>query len=292
MTSINLSGVQRLTDAGVAALAFCPNLSSLFLSACLSLTPACVATLSKDCTSLTKLGLSGCSIEIGRAIVREVQNMSQLTSLDLRGCPLETSDTAIVDSCPRVMAFRHGTTPFTDITPEGTEADLKLPFHTYYRSLRSQFLYMASDISKAQLDGAFVISGIQLKVKQPPGLPLENFRIDYALTRKTELNSWIPTTTTCFGPVKLDLSAVESAGGWTTFVLSKPIIYCDQRNLVLQWSFYGLPRYVNAGSSCAVELENSTRARWYMTDEEYVWPFTDDSGNETRKVPCARLQMR
>ena len=183
---------------------------------------------------------------------------------------------------------------FYNITPGGEDDASEVFFNTKRRSRRVQSIYTASDIV---VENGRVITAIQLLCVNPIENALENFRVEYALTKESSLEqSWLPTTP-CFGPKTVNPDDLKTEGEWSTFDLSEPIIWDGVSNLVVQYSFND----PDAGerSSCdgvgaVVDTKEDGRSRIHATNKPCSYPFDDesDAGKTSSEVPHLRLKFR
>ena len=181
---------------------------------------------------------------------------------------------------------------FFNVTPIGAgDVPSDLLFNSSQNSRRVQSIYTASDIV---IENGRAISAIQLRMLERIEHTLDNFRIEYGLTKESSLEeSWLPTTP-CYGPKTLTPDNVHNEGKWTTFELSEPIKWDGHSNLVLQYSFNGPD--VSAKLSCKgngaiAETKEDGRTRFFATSDSYAYHFDDSPGATDSGVPHLRLKF-
>ena len=181
---------------------------------------------------------------------------------------------------------------FFNVTPIGAgdvESDFLL--NTSQRSRRVQSIYTASDIV---MENGRAISAIQLRMINPLKSTVNNFRIEYGLTKESSLEeSWLPTTL-CYGPITLLPEFFQKDGEWTTFELSEHIVWDGESNLVVQYSFNdsnGGQKLSCAGTEASVDTKEDGRTRHFATNDSYTYPFNESVGQTISRVPHLRLKF-
>lgn len=106
LTLLNISGAQKITDAGLQSLACCSALQSLYLDNAYFITGDGLAAITKRCSDLRQLSLSGC-MGISGASFGIIQANRNLTTLKLSGCRQVTpwALMKVFESCTKLKSL-------------------------------------------------------------------------------------------------------------------------------------------------------------------------------------------
>ena len=171
------------------------------------------------------------------------------------------------------------------------------PYGTYYMDDRTQFLYLASEITAA---GGFAgsISSIAFNVSSLPSMTMNDFKISIGTTTTTSiLSGYAPTTLELvYGPVNHTISST----GWVTYNFSTPYLWNGTDNIVIDvcfdnssWTYpnggvyadynYGrvYSRYqdISSGTLCGTTNGYGSTA-YYRAQTQFTIlpPYADDAG--------------
>ncbi|MEM5806538.1 MAG: DUF2341 domain-containing protein [Candidatus Aenigmatarchaeota archaeon] len=142
-------------------------------------------------------------------------------------------------------------------------------FNTYYHDARNEILIRPSDF------GDLVpvnITMLRIYVVQQPGRDLDNYRVRYQLTTRTQLTNTFTTTgwILVFGPVNLGR---PTAGTIVNLSLNPPIIWTNHSlNLLLDLS-RDTNSWVSGGGMYRKLVNISNTMCTYYSDSARTWPF-------------------
>lgn len=130
------------------------------------------------------------------------------------------------------------------------------PINIWFRSLRGQMVYTASELNAAGISGAGSITQFGFYVVSPPIHPLPNFIIRMKHTTATNASSHDagPFTTVSFTN-----SYTPVAEQWNMFTLSTPFAWDGVSNILVDTAFAQVPSWNSSGQQRVYNVPNGYR---------------------------------
>lgn len=154
------------------------------------------------------------------------------------------------------------------------------PFNTYYPDVRTQILYLSSEIGTSG-----TIDKIAFYVTSTPGQTMNNFTVRMKHTSSSSYASSSfdnSSYTTCLSTTK-----TISSTGWVEIPLTTSFSYNGSSNLIVDVSFDNTS-YSNSGNAWSFQ-SSSNRTIYLHTYSVSGDPLNWSNGNRTTYVPNIRL---
>jgi len=168
------------------------------------------------------------------------------------------------------------------------------PFNTVWEDQRLEAIYLASELTAAGLYPGALITGLQLKCAQLPGMEVQNFRIRIQNTNLSQhaLVAYTPSGfTNCFGPTTIPLSEFV-VNGWVRFPFHTSYTWDGISNLKVDFSTDGAA-FVSGGGCFLRETPGQWRSIVGYEDSLATFPFNEGMLQLIPKtnVPSLRIEF-
>ncbi|MCC7509033.1 MAG: choice-of-anchor D domain-containing protein [Planctomycetes bacterium] len=162
------------------------------------------------------------------------------------------------------------------------------PINTFWHDLRSESIYLASDLTGAGLTGGSMITAIGFKCAQLPGRAITNVRIRVQQTTATTVTGTFVASgyTDVYGPTTIPISSF-TVGNWFTFTFTTPIAWNGTSNLLIDYSCDDTG--YTSGGGCYMRSVAGTRTTYGYDDSGYTYPFAGMEDGTRTLVPSMRI---
>jgi hypothetical protein len=171
----------------------------------------------------------------------------------------QLSTPAIVDATPTLIGYSQiGSGMLVNSTHEPS------PINTTNRSLRSQFIYTAEELSLTGMRGPATISHIGFFIHNLPIFPLPNFRIRMKHTFAPDAlyHDIGPFTTeniiTSYSPV---------SGDFDMITLDEHFVWDGERNILVDTAFSPVPTVNSSGQMRIISESSGYRFIWHVSED-------------------------
>ncbi|MBX3459748.1 MAG: choice-of-anchor D domain-containing protein [Planctomycetes bacterium] len=161
------------------------------------------------------------------------------------------------------------------------------PINTFWYDLRSESIYLASDLTSAGITPGTYLSAIELRCAQLPGQAMSNVRIRLKETTATTKGASFETSgyTVVYGPTNLAASAF-TLNAWHTFTFASPYMWTGN-NLLVDFTIDG--NSYTSGGGCYVRSVGATRTTFGYDDNLHTYPFDSMVDGTRTTVPSMRV---
>lgn len=172
-------------------------------------------------------------------------------------------------------------------TSSGGGTNSGYPLNTYWHDMRSESLYLASELTAAGVPPGSFISAIGLRCAQVPGRTLANVRVRLKETTATTKSTAFETSgyTLCYGPTNVTTTSF-SAGAWYTFTFSTPYFWTGD-NLIVDFTIDDID--YTLGGGCYLRSVGTPRNTYGYDDSYYSFPFDSMVDGTRSTVPSMRV---